>query len=334
MSKLVPSILLLIFCSCSSAKRDQSQAERPLSDTPKRVASVYRISAFVIPESLLVRAEIEIDVQNIYSDSFDLFWFAAAPENRRREGGQSCRINQLEVNGAPVKSDGFSEDSSTALVKLPLPLAPGQRVAVSFSLDAKMTDNDRWDYSNATGILFRNWLPRVILGSDQVRRPISFVDLPSDFEISVSIDSGWFVVAPGELLNDKSLLGMMPSFDTVMVDVMHNPYVADGYVFSRLPSEQGRDTYVMRRRYNRGYDFLVLRGYILDRGRRGDETVNAYYPQELASKWKYRLIDIGFGLNRSDQTQGLGASSESTKIVAVGKKSKWYSSGIRLIGAR
>ena len=284
-----------------------------------------------------MRAEIEIDVQNIYNDSFSSLVLSPWPREEKKGiiKGQSCEIERLALNGTLVQSARYGSDRSVVVVPLPSTLRPQERVAVSMSVVARTAAGNRWTHKSAEAIQFTDWLPRVVLGAGQpVTKRMTFPDHPADFEVSLTIDSGWFVVAPGELLNDKSLIGMMPNFDTVMVDVMHDPYIADGYAFSRLPSVQGRDTYVLRRRYNRGYDFLVLRGYLLDRGRRGDETVNAYYPQELASKWKYRLVDMGFGLNRSDQTGGLSASNESTKVVAVGKKSKWYSSGIRLIGAR
>jgi len=327
-------IAALLFCSCITAENHVHAGAERADSAPKTVASVYHISARVIPESLLIRADIDIDVQNIYRDSFNLLWLASAPEKTRRETGQYCKINRLEVNGAPVRSAGFSADSSTALVRLASPLGPGERVAVSQSIVAKMTEADRWAYSDAEGIQFKSWLPRVVLGSGQPDKKLTFVDEPSDFEVSISIDSDWFVVAPGELLNDKALLGAMPNSDTILTDVIHHPYAADGYAFSRLPSENGRDTYEYRKRYNRGYDLLVLNGYLLDRANRGERKIEAYYPVELGKKWQGRLLQQSISKSNFARYSKALQHRDPLKLVVVGKKSTQYGSGVWLIKAK
>lgn len=332
MWKLLP-ILAALFISCSHSAPSKTTAERRLDSAPKPVASVYRINATVIPESLLVRAEIEIDVQNIYRDSINLLWLATAPEKTRRETGQHCKMLTLEMNGQSVQPEAFSGDSSTALIKLPATLKPGERVAISQTIVSTMIASDQWSSLTAQGLLVRNWLPRVVPGFAQADKKMSFTDEPSDFEISITIDSGWFVVAPGELLNDKALLGAMPNNDTILTDVIHRPYQADGFTFSRLPSENGYDTYIYRKRYSRGYDFLVLKGYRLDRANRGDRKIEAYYPAELAKKWQGRLVKQSLSKSNFARYGQDLQPRDPLKLVVIGKKSFRYSSGVWLIKA-
>jgi hypothetical protein len=333
MVKLLTPIMLVLLCSCGSNRKLQPPIERKSAEAPRPVTSVYRITATVIPESLLVRAQVEIDVQNVSADTVTSLTIIQplAVAGKNKSGGRSSRVERLALNGSEIQLDSVSFSSSNIPIPLATPLRHSERAALSLSMVARIDDAGRPTYKYAECLQYSGWLPFVVLGELKPGHAELPAPDPADFEVSLTIDSGWFVVAPGELLNTKALFGVLPNFDTVMVDVIHAPYIADGYTFSRLPSERGRDTYVLRKRYNRGYDFLILKGYLLDRARSGDYSIDAYYPDELRSRWQYRLIDIGVVNLKNRVFVGRLNSSESLKLVFGGKRSPWLAPDILLL---
>lgn len=333
---LVPIALLLILCCCGPTRISKPSVSDRLNDAPRPVSSVYHVTADVKPESLLVHAEVDIDFQNLSSDTLRTLALVQ-PLNigtKRPAKEQYSRIDSLLLDGAPVSVAATFSDSPMIRLVLPSTLKRGERAALSFSLAAKVTTAGRSIYGASECTRFTDWLPRVTGWGTPPTDLLSMQAELADFDVSLTVDSGLFVVAPGELLNDKELLGMIPNVDTIMADVINKPYAADGYVFSRLPSKNGRDTYVWRKRFSRSFNFLALKGYLLDRGRGGNLAVESYYPEELAAVWQYKLVAKGSDYLKSAPLPTGDFSAGPLRLVVAGKRSQWFSSNVQLLSSK
>ncbi len=336
MIKYLISFTLILFCNgCAPTRIPQMSAADRANEAPQPVSSIYHIVADIIPESLLVRARVEIDFQNLTADTLHRLTLIQPinVRDKHHTGERGSHIDSMCLNGAPVP---VAEVADSALIpfSLPSPLKQGERVAVSFSVTARISADSRWWLGRSECVRFVNWLPHITgWGKASGNRPKREAE-PADYGIEMTIDSGLLVVASGELLNDKELLGMVPSADSVFVDVIHNPYSADGYVFSRLPARNGKDTYVWRARFIRGFDFLVLGDYLLDRGRKGDLVVESYYPRERALVHQDRVV--ADGLQSYSQTSAVTgfAPNRPLRLVVAGTRTIWFSSNVQLLSAK
>jgi len=333
LKNLLPIALLSFWCCCTPARISKPFVSEPANDAPRPVSSIYHVTADAKPESLLVHAEVDIDFQNLSSDTLRTLALVQSLNTgtERPAKVQFSRIDNLLLDGASVSVAATYSDSPIIRLVLPSPLKRGERAALSFSLVAKVAPAGRSIYGASECTRFADWLPRVTGWSTPPTRQFSMQAGPADFDVSLTVDSGLFVVASGELLNDKELLGMVPNVDTIMADVINKPYAADGYVFSRLPSKNGKDTYVWRDRFNRGFDFLVLNGYLLDRGRKGDFAVESYYPQELAAVWKHQLVAKDLDYLRSAPLPIGALPDRPLRLVIAGERSSRFSSAIQLL---
>jgi len=115
--------------------------------------------------------------------------------------------------------------------------------------------------------------------------------IPADYFVTLIVDSGYLVVAPGELLNDKELLGALPANDTIMPDIMNHPMREGGYTYGRLPATKGRDSYVWLSRSRRDFSLCILHDYLVDRARTGEHSIDVFYPPSQVNLWQKHVAE-------------------------------------------
>lgn len=331
----MPIAAALIACSCGTPRNATIALAESDSSAPQPVFTNYHVTAVARPESLLVRADVDIDFQNISSDTLRAVWIVQPLNNRHdnRAAGQSSHIDSVLIDEAPVSSLLITGNDSLIRIPLPASLNQGERVAVSLKVTARMAESSRSLSDESACVCFSDWLPKVVARPKGPGESGEWLAEPADYDVDITVDSGLLVVAPGDLLNDKQLFGMVPNADSIFIDVLHKPYASDGYTFSRLPSDNGEDTYVWRLRYAQSFDFLVLRNYLLDRARKGRLLIESYYPRAQAEIWQRRVAAKGLKYFKASFSPTSAEQARPLKLVVAGNRSGWFTRDIQLVAA-
>ncbi|MCK4857312.1 MAG: hypothetical protein KAT58_05050, partial [candidate division Zixibacteria bacterium] len=248
-----------------------------------------------VPESLLVRGQMELEYRNFSDDTLSEIYFRLDLNTHSPNG--YCRIDSMLYYGAPLTEDEISVDNAIMKISLPSKLAPEatgffliafeSRVA---SLHASSLDEGHDESHNVT---FYRWYPCVCPYKDGRWYTDEYTGYDRStgeyarYNVALQIDSAYSIAHPGKLLNEKEHYGFLPKGvdDTVYVDLVNKHSFAFGGVRYHPEFPSGHKWYFVRARNATDFSFVVGPQFIRDRTYRDSLTIEVCYGKEVQKVW-------------------------------------------------
>lgn len=252
---------------------------------------VYTIRADVVPESLLVRGDMELEYRNFSDDTLSEIHFRL--DLNAHPPDDYCRIDSILYYGAPLGEDEISVDDAFMKVLLPSRLAPGATGFFLIAFQSRLAPRPPLASSTGGHVRFSRWYPRICpykdgrWHHDRYRGHGRSAGEYARYNVALQIDSAYSIVHPGELLNEKEHYGLLPkrAGDTVYVDLMHRHSRGFGEAryYPEFPSSFKR--YFVRARNATDFSFVVGPEFIRDRTYRDSLTIEVCYHNEAGKVW-------------------------------------------------
>lgn len=256
---------------------------------------VYTIKAEVVPESLLVRGQMELEYRNFSDDTLSEIYFRLHLNTHQPNG--YCRIDSILYYGAPLTEDEISVDNAIMKISLPGKLAPeatGFFLIAFESMVAPLHASSLDEGHNESHyVTFYRWYPCVCPYKDGRWDTDQYVGRDRStgeyarYNVALQIDSAYSIAHPGKLLNEKEHYGLLPKGvdDTVYVDLVNKHSFAFGGVRYHPEFPSGHKQYFIRARNATGFSFVVGPQFIRDRTYRDSLTIEICYGKEVQKVW-------------------------------------------------
>ncbi len=245
---------------------------------------IYTIRAKVVPESTLVRGQMEVEYENVSDDTLAQIWFNLNPRG-------SFHLDSILYYGAPLPDSMVLIDDSLMRVILPQKLAPGKSGFFLLAFETGLPPSA--GSIDDEPILFADWHPSVCPYRDGRRLTGGQSGLGADireytlYNVVLRIDSAWSIVHPGELINEKEHYGLLPRLhdDTILVDIVGRySYGPDNTRYNaEFPS--GIKQYLVRVRTSTDLVFAAHPDFVRDRTIAGKVAIEVCYPRKLQTTW-------------------------------------------------
>ncbi len=267
-----------------------SAAAPSLGDvTPQRPPTLppvqYTLRASILPESLLVVAEMELQFRNTGNRNLAEICLLLPPPKRAR-----CRIDSVLYRGAPLPDSLTNMNHSTIRISLPGDLPPGETGILLTSFRSWLVTSLSTPLTGQP-LEFHRWFPLMcVYRQDQWFRGCrtNCGDWQADFNVALEIDSMYSIAHGGELLNEKEHYGLLPrpAGDTVLVDISaRHSRDFEGRPFEpQFPDR--RKQYYLRAQRLTGFPFLVSAGFTRDRVYHGDLLIEVCYTARTKDTWR------------------------------------------------
>jgi len=289
---------------------------------------VYTIKADVVPESLLVKGQMELEYRNFSKDTLSEIYFRLDLNAYQPNG--YCRIDSMLYYGAPLTEDEISVDNAIMKISLPSKLAPEATgfFLISFEsrvapLHASSSDEGHDESYNVT---FSRWYPCVCPYKDGRWYTNQYVGCDRStgeyarYNVVLQIDSAYSIAHPGELLNEKEHYGLLPKEvgDTVYIDIINKHSFAFGGVRYHPEFPSGYKRYFIRARNATDFSFVVSPQFIRDRTYRDSLTIEVCYGKEVQKVWAGFVARSALGLIRQYE-KWLGKFPHNNLTVVAGE---------------
>jgi hypothetical protein len=261
MWKQLGAVILFFFCLVPAVRGQHRHDKEPSDRIGVRPPVTYAIHALLKPESLLVRAEMEIDYRNTAGSTLaDLpLIFSTAGTNSHIVG----TIDSVLVNGEPIPN--LRHDTAvTSSVRLPSPLRPGESTHLLLSFTGAVSTM-RVSGSGEPVYCLSDWYPR-IAGVTSAR-----------CAVALTVDSSFLAAGTGELVNEKEVFGVLPRYrDTILVDPPGHVERLGGLTLGRSAAEGGRRVWIWRSEQSPLFSAAASRDWTFDRIVSDSVTVNIF----------------------------------------------------------
>jgi hypothetical protein len=288
----------------------------------------YTIKAEVVPESLLVRGQMELEYRNFSDDTLSEIYFRLHLNTHSLNG--YCRIDSMLYYGVPLTEDNISIDNAYMKISLPSKLAPEATgfFLIAFesraaSLYASSLDkgHDRGHY-----VAFYRWYPCVCPYKDGRWYTDQYIGYDQStgeyalYNVALQIDSAYSIAHPGQLLNEKEHYGFLPKGvdDTVYVDLVNKHSLDFGGVRYHPEFPSGYKRYFVRARNAIGFSFVVGPQFIRDRTYRDSLTIEVCYGKGEQKVWGGFVARSARGLIRQYE-KWLGKFPHNNLTVVAGE---------------
>jgi len=289
---------------------------------------VYTIKADVVPESLLVRGQMELECRNFSDDTLSEIYFRLDLNAYQPNG--YCRIDSMLYYGAPLTEDEISVDNVIMKVSLPGNLAPEATgfFLIAFESRVAPLHASSSDESHDKGhyLAFSRWYPCVCPYKDgrwYIDQHAGCNQSPGEYaryNVALQIDSAYSIAHPGELLNEKEHYGLLPKGvgDTVYIDLVNKHSFAFGGVRYHPEFPSGYKRYFVRTRNATDFSFVVGPQFIRDRTYRDSLTIEVCYGKEVQKVWAGFVARSALGLIRQYE-KWLGKFPHNNLTVVAGE---------------
>ena len=280
---------------------------------PRQVAPVQvRFRGELKPDSSLTSGLMEIEFTNRTEDTLiDIRMFTGVPIVDPRDSTTFTEppfvhLDSMLYRGVPMSETELSIDNRTIIATLPQPLEPGERAFFIMTFTACMDPQD-----GSNGVLYTGWYPRVAAYHDhQWYTPTDSVieqAVPSfaDYTVSVGVDSAYYLVHPGELMNHKEHYGLLPPAhnDSIYIDIVHQHQQEYAGMKYTPIFETGRKNYFIRSNNDIDFSIVAQKGLLRDRAYVDSLTIEACYPPEMADVWAGFVVTEAAKLVREYSSQ-------------------------------
>ena len=290
---------------------------KPFGRPFRAPAITYRVVATVFPDSSLVVGSVEIDYKNNTSDSLTEICLNTGPTGLQPgdslplygkgsatcgqysgEDSQTdlCCIDSILYQAARLTVLPVMIDSESIRIGLPSPMPPGDRetLLIAFHLTYAQPDDT---ITAQNWYMLGRWFPTVAVHRDGIWYTAGSVPRfdvdgqPSQFTVTIDIDSSYTIIAPGELINEKEHYGTFERSkgDTVFVGVLSHLFAYAKDRPYRPQFRNGVKQYVFRLADGNNFPIVITRAAMLDRSYDDDLPVNVWYNLNLKDIWQRRV---------------------------------------------
>ncbi len=256
---------------------------------------VYTIKADVVPESLLVRGQMELEYRNFSDDTLSEIYFRLHLNTHSPNG--YCRIDSMLYYGAPLTEDEISFDNAIMKISLPSKLAPEATGFFLIAFESRVAPlhasslDEGHDESHY--VTFYRWYPCVCPYKDGRWDTDQYVGRDRStgeyarYNVALQIDSAYSIAHPGKLLNEKEHYGLLPKGvdDTFYVDLVNKHSFAFGGVRYHPEFPSGYKRYYIRAQNVTDFSFVVGSQFIRDRTYSNNLTIEVCYGKEVQKLW-------------------------------------------------
>jgi hypothetical protein len=232
----------------------------------------------VVPESSLVRGQIELEYRNFSEDTLSQIHFTLK---------EYCRIDSILYYGAPLSENEISVDNTIMKVKLPVKLAPEATGFFLMAFESNLATLPVFLSDEGHSVTFNNWYPHICIYKNGRWYDNQSLSEYADYNVSLEIDSTYSIAHPGELRNEKEHYGLQPQAidDIVYVDILNKHSFAFGGVRYHPTFPDGVKQYSIRARYVTDFPFFVTREFLRDRTFVDDLVIEVCYNQKTKHTW-------------------------------------------------
>jgi len=300
------SILLVIILPVNVFSQQQYEHKHDLGTFNSYIPDVtYTIRAEIIPESLLVKGMIEVEIKNHYKNSLtDVLFHLDCPGflGKQIESHEKSHMffDSILYYGAPVSSDAIEFDGTNMLVTLPHVLNPDQKGFFLMSFTTKI-DEENVVEGDAFFLKLSGWYPRVAYRSGhrtwfKQTDPMQSLrgEEYSRHYIGLKIDSAYSLAYSGKLNNEKEHYGLIPKQQPgeVRVDLKEN-YSKDLYDNKYIPVfEDGYKYYYINQPIAETYTAVVRKNQIHDRSLTDNVTIDVFYSEDDRELWQGTIANL------------------------------------------
>ena len=289
---------------------------------------VYTIKADVVPESLLVRGQMELEYRNFSDDTLSEIYFRLHLNTHSPDG--YCRVDSILYYGAPLTEDEISVDNAIMKISLPGKLAPEATgfFLIAFESRVAPLHASSLDKGHDKGhyVAFYRWYPCVCpykdgrWDTDQYAGRDRSTGEYARYNVALQIDSAYSIAHPGKLLNEKEHYGLLPKGvdDTVYVDLLNKHSYAFGGVRYHPEFSSGYKRYFVRALNATDFSFVVGPQFIRDRTYRDSLTIEVCYRKEVQEVWAGFAARSAFGLIKQYE-KWLGKFPHNNLTVVAGE---------------
>lgn len=260
---------------------------------------VYTIRATVVPESSLVRGQMELEYRNFSDDTLSEIYFRL--DLNAYQPNSYCRIDSILYYGAPLTENEIAVDNTIMKVSLPVKLAPEATGFFLIAFESKVaslyvsTSDEGHDEGHDEGryVTFSNWYPRVCTYKDSRWYNDQYLGCNQSageyahYNVALEVDSSYSIAHPGELLNEKEHYGLLPKGvdDTIYIDLLNKHSFAFGGVKYKPTFPSGLKRYFIRAQAATNFSFVASREFIRDRTYVGSLTIEVCYSKDAENIW-------------------------------------------------
>ena len=280
----------------------------------------YLIRASVVPDSALVRGQVDIQYQNLSSDTIkqlyldlgrssypagmkvDFYGTGAGGVPARGKAGSSRAytiVDSLLYRAARLDEPPVMITDSIMQLTLPVGIGPGETGELLVLFESRLTKAGRLGVTWDSWFIARRWFPRLAApeatcdGRPLVVGP-TIGNGPARYDVMLKIDSSFTLIAPGELLNEKLHYGTFEQAesDTVFADVLSHMFAFSKKQTYTPSFESGIKDYYFLLPSGFAFPLVVARDVKLDRAYAGDLPVEVYYPENMAGIIQRRVAKV------------------------------------------
>ncbi len=301
-------VLALMVCRANSVDRTLERVPEWQLQTPD---PAYTMRVHVIPESSLVRTDMELNYVNNTSDTLHELYFRldlnawekgslldrrllasddSTVHNLKSTSRGYIHIDSLLAFGIRVDSSDMVYDNSILKIKLPAPVAPGQMVYLLSAFESRLPVESSpkkkyWQLDD--------WYPRICICTDSGWVTDQYLwwnnppTAPADYNILLSIDTSYEIACAGQLLNEKELYGFppKPNDDSIFIDVTNRfDRGLDGESY-RPEYKNGLKEYAFTSKDRALFSFVVMPSFKQDRAFVGNSMIEVCYNDRKKTSW-------------------------------------------------
>jgi len=337
--RIILAVCLLVTIINSSHSQNIKSKEGKHSSYNSDI--VYTIRMRVLPDSLLVRAEMEIQYTNDSPDTLSDIYFQLGlnafqsgsymdkrllqvedsalfklPDSQRGY----CKIDSILYLGEPLKDSQLVYDNTILRVKLPQPIPPQKKGFFLIAFESRLP---RQKSSKSLFLEFNRWYPRICpfykgqwyrhqyLGWGQ------YDGAYANYNIALKIDSSYRIYFPGKMLNEKERLGWITGIkkDSIYCDIIPS-LTKPNNIPSTATSIKDTSYYYMEAKQMTDFPFVVSKYHKLDRAFLNDVTIDVYYDKTKLN-WQ-RFVAANARQLLKEMEKKLGAFPYRNLIIVSG----------------
>ncbi len=279
----------LVIVTIASSTLSQSPAPEHRINPPHVPKITYKIRADVVPESLLVRGQMELEYHNLSDDTLSEAYFYLDMNAHRPLG--YCLIDSILYYGAPLSEDEVAVDKSLMKVSLPVKLTPQATGFFLIAFESGVAPLHLPSFDKRDHIEFSNWYPCVCPYQDGRWYSDSSLSRTGEYalyNVALRIDSSYSIAHSGRLLNEKELYGLLPrgTDDTMYIDIVNKHSFTPGGVRYHPEFPSGYKRYFIRAQNATGFSFVVGPEFSRDRSYRNGLTIEVCYDKKAQKIWE------------------------------------------------
>ncbi|MEE8576315.1 MAG: hypothetical protein V3T31_03590 [candidate division Zixibacteria bacterium] len=233
-------------------------------------------------------------------------------------------IDSVLSRGRPIPWQQTEDPHKSVVVPFRKPLPRNDHAFLLISFRTSFEQKPNRDHLS---LLLNQWFPMM----ERFDKESLSVNEPAAFRISLSVDSSMRAFAPGELLNEKEMYGLMPENEGVFIDLTASPKAADNLTPYSPVFEDGIRRYLFDSRYSTAVPLFISESVRLDRVIGNGLTISFYASSDQSARSLDRASEFIAELVKM-QTEQYGLSRLESYTVVLSDQGQYFAApGITII---